>query len=261
MKPLITLFSFIIIINEIPTQIAALQDKAEIPIQMKNYSLQWNDEFEGAKLNINKWNYRSLGKRGDAINSKDAIHLDGKGNLVIEARELGGNLIAGIIDTENKFATKFGYFECKAKLTRVKGIWPAFWLQSSTNIENGSPDKSGAEIDIFEYFKHEKLDSVSHTLHWGGYGKTHKKAGPVYGALQKTKDGFHVFGLEWTPNSYTTFVDGKATYIAKTNISQVPEFIVLSLEINREVAGILNKTELPDQYIIDYVRVYKKNGQ
>lgn len=229
-------------------------------IPVKGYVLAWSDEFLGNVLDLGKWKYRNLGQRGDAWNDPGAVFLDGRGNLIIEASYKNGKIQAGIIDTEHSFNTKYGYFECRAQLPKIKGIWPAFWLQSSTNIEGGDPIISGAEIDIFEYFHHERRDTVSHTLHWGGYGKTHKVAGPVLGAMRKTPDDFHTFGLEWTPSSYKTYVDGVLTYSGETNISGVAEFIVLSLEVNRAVAGPLDITHLPGRYIVDYVRVYKKNG-
>ncbi|MFM9911837.1 MAG: family 16 glycosylhydrolase [Chitinophagaceae bacterium] len=227
-------------------------------LPVKGYLLHWSDEFNGNTLDRKQWNYRGLGKRGDAFNVSSAIFLDGKGHLIIKASQSEDSLLTGIIDTERNFETTYGYFECRAKLTSTNGIWPGFWLQSSRNTENGVPEKNGAEIDIFEYFQHERRDTVSHSIHWGGYSKTHQKAGPVLGPLQKTTDGFHTFGLEWTPTSYSTFVDGKVTYSGETYISKVPEFIVLSLEINKQVAGPVNLKNLPDQFTIDYVRVYKK---
>jgi len=231
-------------------------DAPDIPV--KGYKLIWHDEFNGNNLDKTKWKFRGLGKRGDAFNTETAIVLDGAGHLVIEAKIKGDSILAGIIDTENLFETRYGYFECRASLTKTPGIWPGFWLQSSLNGENGTPDANGAEIDIFEYFSHAKKDSVSHTLHWGGYGHTHKQSGPVWGALKKTVDGFHTFGLEWTPDRYSTFVDGMKTYSGSALISKVPEFIILSVEANRQIAGPLNRKDLPDRFIVDYVRVYKK---
>jgi len=227
-------------------------------IPVEGYKLFWSDEFNGNALDRTKWKFRGLGKRGDAFNVMSSVKLDGDGHLIIQASRRNDSILAGIIDSEKIFETKYGYFECRASMTRTKGIWPAFWLQSSQNVENGNTETNGAEIDIFEYFIHEKKDSVAHNIHWGGYGSTHRRAGPVWGALQQTVDGFHVFGLEWTSKSYSTFVDGVKTYSGNTLISKVPEFIVLSLEVDKQVAGPLNTQDLPDSFVVDYVRVYKK---
>lgn len=226
-------------------------------IPLQDFQLIWQDEFSGKQLDLNKWNYRGLGKRGDAVNDPRAVFLDGTGHLVIEARLAGDKLLAGMISTENLFETKFGYFECKVKLTELPGVWPAFWLQSKFNGENGTPEKQGAEIDIFEYFPHQNKNSVSHTIHWGGYGSTHQVFGPFYSTLKATVDGFHVFGLEWNAAGYAVYVDGIKTQTGNTHISLQPEFLILSLEANVAVAGPLDHSKLPVQFIVDYVRVYK----
>lgn len=227
-----------------------------IPVQ--GYQLFWSDEFNGNVLDRSKWKHRALGKRGDAFNTASSVSLDGMGHLVIEAKVKGDSVLAGMISTEGLFETQYGYFECKAFLTKTPGIWPAFWLQSPTNHDNGVPEINGAEIDIFEYFIHAKKDSVAHTTHWGGYGATHDGAGPVWGGLKNTADGFHTFALEWTPVGYTTFVDGALTYSGNPRISKAKEFIILSVEANQKVAGPLDRRNLPDRFIVDYVRVYKK---
>lgn len=218
----------------------------------------WNDEFDGSALDFSKWNYRAVGKRAQAFMTKNAVVLDGKGHLVIQVTRSGDSIKAGMISTENLFAVQYGYFECRARLTTTKGAFPAFWLQSPRiSDESLNTEKSGAEIDIFEYFPHAKKDSVAHTLHYGGYGPQHRVAGPVWGALRKTADSFHTFGLEWTPASYRTFVDGNETFSGRQLISAIPEFIVLSVEVNTAAAGPLDVRNLPDSFIVDYVRVYQ----
>jgi beta-glucanase (GH16 family) len=227
-----------------------------IPVQ--GYEIVWRDEFDGNSLDRTKWMYRANGKRGDAWNVPQTISLDGKGCLVMKVAARNDTVYAGMISTDGLFSTRYGYFECRAQLTRLPGLWPAFWLQSPTNTDNSIPERDGAEIDIFEYFPHIRTDAVTHTLHYGGYGATHKKAGPVWGLLQPATTGFHTFGLAWEPEGYTTFVDGVKTYQGNILISHVPEYLVLSMEVNRLVAGPLNKAALPDSLKVDYVRVYKK---
>jgi beta-glucanase (GH16 family) len=234
------------------------QQHTDIPV--KGYKLVWQDEFKGETLDLKKWNYIP-GKRRDAYNSKEAVYLDGKGCLHIRAKKKGDSVLTAMISTQNLFETQFGYFECKAKLTKALGIWPAFWLTSpGCGVDYGTPEKNGVEIDIFEYFANNNPNAVSHNLHWGGYGVTHKELGLIYSPLKKTSDGFHTFGLEWTDTSYAAFVDGEKKVTGNTLISKVPEFIILSVECDKNVAGPLQENALPDDFIIDYVRVYKKNS-
>jgi beta-glucanase (GH16 family) len=238
---------------------ASISVIAQESIPVKDYRLVWQDNFNGTELDKTKWGFRGLGKRGDSFKSKDAVRLDGKGHLVIEVNVRNDSVFSGMIATENKFEPLYGFFECRASLATCPGIFPAFWLQSRSNRDYGTPERNGVELDIFEYFPHAKKDSVAHTLHWGGYGPSHQVAGPVWGALQKSKDGFHTFGLEWTPDGYTTFVDGIKTYTGNVLVSKVAEFMILSIAVNKSAAGPLDHSCLPDRFIVDYVRVYKKN--
>ncbi len=72
-------------------------------------------------------------------------------------------------------------------------------------------------------------------------------------------EGFHTFAVEWTPESYTFFVDGYKFYEVHEAISQIEEYIILSMEPPQQEE--ISKMKLPDEYIIDYVRVYKKKEQ
>lgn len=230
-------------------------------IPVKGYKLVWSDEFNGRSIDQKKWKHRGLGKRDDAYITVDAIRLNGNGLLVMEVRKSNDSILAGMISTELTYRPKYGYFECRASLTKAAGVFPAFWLQSSLiNDDHGTPEKNGAEIDIFEYFPNAKKDHVAHTLHWGGYGAGHQVAGPVWAPLKNTKDGFHTFSLEWTPESYTTFVDGEITYHGTSLISHVPQFLILSVLVDKQAAGPLNIQDLPDQFVVDYVRVYQKKN-
>ena len=234
--------------------------QGDLPAGLKGYELTWHDEFDGSALDPTKWGYRSLGKRGDLFNSKDAVTLDGKGDLVIRAYLSGDTVVSGMIHTEGLFSQLYGYFECRAKLHVLQGLWSAFWLQSSNNVDGGKPEKNGAEIDVFEYFPHSRTDAVSHSLHYGGYGATHGLLGPFYTVLPAPRDGFHTYGLEWTPTEYVIYVDGQESARGNTLISRVPEFLILSMEGLAQTAGPIDRKKLPDAFLVDYVRVYAKRN-
>jgi beta-glucanase (GH16 family) len=230
------------------------------PIPVKGYSLVWQDEFNGVKLDRSKWDYRGTGKRENAFIDPRMVKLDGKGFLVISAASRNDSILTGMIATEHIREFTYGYFECRAKFARTPGTISAFWLQSkSINGPASTPETNGAEIDIAEYFPHASKTHVFHTLHWGGYNpEQHRVEGPVLGKLDQTGDDFHVVGLEWYNHGYTLFVDGKVTYSGNQFVSHVNEFIVLSLGVNELSAGPLDKSRLPDQFIVDYIRVYQK---
>lgn len=225
-------------------------------LPVKGYELYWSDEFEGKVLDFEKWDYRGLGPRRDAVNVKDTVSLDGKGHLVLTTKRVNDKYHTAMIGTQGKFETAFGYFECRVKLQTQIGHWSAFWLQSPTLGESiGDPGKAGAEIDIFEYLRN-RGDKIQHTLHWDGYGESHKSAQKIAEILGLSR-GWRTVGFLWTPTHYVFYVDGKETWRTDKGVSHRPQYIILSLEVGKW-AGDISKAELPDHLYVDYVRVYKE---
>jgi beta-glucanase (GH16 family) len=226
-------------------------------LPVKGFSLVWSDEFDGETLDLRKWDYRKLGPRHDAINTKETVALDGKGHLKLTTKRSGDAYHTAMISTEGKCETTFGYFECRVELQKQIGHWAAFWLQSPTfGAEIGNPAKSGVEIDIFEYMSQEG-DSIRHALHWDGYGKDLKSVRRMP-SVPGLSSGWHTVGLLWTAKEYVFYVDGKETWRTEEVISQRSQFIILSLEVGKW-AGDIAQATLPDSLAVDYVRVYKEN--
>ncbi len=219
-----------------------------------SYQLIWADEFEGNQLDLTKWSHRRLGPRVDGITVPDAVELDGQGHLLITTQQVGNEYHTGMIGTENKFETTYGYFETRVKLQTQPGHWSAFWLQSPIIEEPGDPATQGVEVDIFEY--HSRTQMLNMALHWGGYGVNHRR---IHHRRfdDDFKVGYHTFGVEWTPEMYSFYINGELAWRAKEEVSQVPQYIILSLEVGKWAGSIQNAT-LPDSLYVDYVRVFKK---
>ena len=220
-----------------------------------DYKLVWSDDFDGQSLDLSKWGYRILGQRGDAVLVEDCVSLDDDGHLVITTRKNGDQIETGMIGTEGKFETRFGYFEARMKFQTELGHWSAFWLQSSTMAKVGDPEVNGTEIDIIEFFSTDRQSMFSN-IHWNGYGDEHKKVGSQY-KEPALANGWHVVGLEWTPEEYIFFLNGKEVWRTTEAVSHTKQYIILSLEV-RKWAGDISKAKLPDNLLIDYVRVYSK---
>jgi beta-glucanase (GH16 family) len=222
----------------------------------KDYRPVWADEFDGERLDMTKWGYRGLGKRKKGVNVKEAVRLDGQGHLVITTRRVGDAYHTGMIGTQGKFETAFGYFECRVKFQDQPGHWSAFWLQSPTYGKViGDPKACGTEIDIYEYLV--RYPDVHHiNLHWDGYGSHHKSHGRKHKDAS-LPDGWHVIGLEWTPDAYAFFLDGKEVWRTDKAVSHVRQYIILSMEV-ADWGGDIRKAKLPDSCTFDYVRVYRK---
>lgn len=226
----------------------------------KAWKLAWSDEFEGTQIDQSKWEIMGDWKRRDGFWVKEDAYLDGKGNLILRTKKDGDRYTSGAVRTQRKFEHKYGYWVCRCKFPTQEGHWPAFWLFARPGVAKvGNEGKDGTEIDIME--KPWREDKITQNLHWDGYGDAHKSAGGKITQIPGISQGFHTFGLHWTPEEYVFYVDGKETWRTRAGgVSQVPEFIKLTEEIG-DWGGDITKAKLPDTFVVDYVRVYDEVEQ
>ena len=110
----------------------------------------------------------------------------------------------------------------------------------------------------------------------GGYGKQFIEEGRIRYNFEETDDGWHYFGLDWQPDGYVFYCDGKEV---SRCTNHVPQFILLTTEVQgyRSADGTTLhyngesiKTDTPphkivgdfvdDAFIVDFVRVFDKIG-
>jgi beta-glucanase (GH16 family) len=219
----------------------------------KMWQLAWRDEFDGSTLDDSKWETPPDGRRRDAWWMKKAVSLDGEGHLVIRTFKEGDRYIDGCARTRGRYEHAFGYYVARIKLQKKPGHWPAFWLFNMSQGSLGNQGRDGSEIDIME--KPWLDDRVNHAIHWDGYGEEHKSAGKVTRGVN-LMEGFHTYSLLWTPDEYVFYIDGKETWRTKAGgVCQVPLYIKLSDEVG-DWAGDIKKVKLPDEFLVDYVRVF-----
>ncbi|WP_181983727.1 glycoside hydrolase family 16 protein [Bacteroides ovatus] len=248
-----------------------------LPKDKTKFELVWQDEFVGEHLDMNKWSYRQLGNRYDAINIEDAVSLK-DGNLVI-------NTYDDIVNEERKFYTgmirsnaewTYGYFEAKIKFDSYPGMWSAFWVQSpTTGLNNGQPDpeNTGVEMDIMEH-RHsgqsgENLQNLfAGGLIWNGYDNPHNKSVTCREERTELANGYHTYGMEWNGKGYYFYYDGelvKSWETPEVPISRVDQYIIFSSEVrNNNWAGTIpeegygSRWNTKAKMMVDYVRVFKR---
>lgn len=228
-----------------------------------DYKLVWRDEFDGTEIDPKSWACRHPGPRKDGVNDPECLRLDGQGNLVIDIKQVGEKFHAGMISTAGRREWKHGYFECRTTMARQPGYWNAFWLMADT-VGRAVKDparadltrEDGTEIDIVEYLRTQG-DVVHMNLHWNGYGELHKSSpGDAFIPGLRGQE-YHVFGAEWTSEGYRFFVDGREVWACSDAPSDVPEHIILSVEIGKW-AGDIREAKLPEKIKVDWVRVWQK---
>lgn len=219
----------------------------------QSWKLTWSDEFEGSAVDPSKWELLGDSKRRDGFWVKEDAYLDGKGNLLLRTKKDGDRYTCGAVRTRGKFEHRYGYWVCRCEFPKQPGHWPAFWLMSDGVGKVGNDGRDGTEIDIME--KPWRDDRTTQNLHWDGYGKAHKSAGLQF-SVPGLNEGWHTFGLYWTPEEYVFYVDGLESWRTSAGgVSQVPEFAKLTEEIGTW-GGDIAQANLPDYFTVDYVRVY-----
>jgi len=182
---------------------------------------------------------------------------------------------SGRLDTENKFAPIYGRFEIRGKLPTGKGIWPAYWLypqnrdwemeyimsEAVTNGKESSiPEKRPwySEIDIMEFLGHEP-DVIYGTLHYYTFeGKKMTSSGTWKGPVNYADD-FHVYALEWEPDSIRWYVDDQMIHATTSGIPHTPHYLIINTAIGGAWPGDPDSTTVfPQFHDIDYVKVYQR---
>ncbi len=242
----------------------------------QSWTLDFSDAFNDNVIDKNKWTIEtSVKKRVDVTLYSDDNQVeekDGKMNIYYRKSSLHDSAYyVGRFNSKEKYATTYGFLECKIHLVKPNGHQTAFWLMpnSGTSMSNAGPHDGkaadGAEIDIVEG---NKLNTYSYGLHWDGYAKsTHKGAGGAKPKINNLYDDYHVFGLEWTPTYLRFYFDGKIIkeMTDPKAIPHVSECIIFSGSswgVSDWVDGDIRKNEFiqtgeVDKAYIDYVRVYK----
>ncbi|MHB1037007.1 MAG: glycoside hydrolase family 16 protein [Pirellulales bacterium] len=228
-------------------------DKLPAAPEGKTWKLAWQDEFDGQKLDETKWEIPPDAPRRDASWVRRAVSLDGQGHLVIKTFKEGDKYFDGCVRTRGKHEHTFGYYVARIQLQKEVGHWPAFWLMGRNVGRVGDEGRDGTEIDIME--KPWLDGQVNHALHWDGYGRAHKSAGKKVD-VPGVMEGFHTYSLSWMPDEYVFYIDGRETWRTKAGgVCQAPLFVKLSDEVGTW-GGDISKAKLPDQFVVDYVRIY-----
>lgn len=249
--------TLLVVSTLISSSVAAGEFLPPLP-QGQRWELAWSDEFNGTEIDQSKWDVMGDWKRRDGFWVKEDSYVDGEGHLILRTKKDGDRYTCGAIRTRGKFEHRYGYWVCRCKLPTQPGHWPAFWMHCDTVGKIGNGGRDGTEIDIME--KPWREDRTTQNLHWDGYGKEHQHVGTQF-MVPGMSEGFHTFGLHWTPDEYVFYVDGKETWRASGGgVSQVPEYAKLTEEIG-EWGGDIAQAKLPDQFVVDYVRVYDTVGE
>ena len=243
--------------------------------------LVWADDFNGpagSAPDARGWN-RETGGGGFGnseleyyTDSTSNAALDGDGHLVITVREENPagygcwygpcRYTSARLNTNGKFAQRYGHIEARIKLPRGRGMWPAFWATGSDMGSVGWP--ASGEMDIME-----TIGSTPNLNHGSLHGPGYNGGGSLTGTYplpngQSFADAFHTFAVDWAPDRVSFLVDG-VTYethtAAETDGKPWAFNHPFNLLLNVAVGGVWPGppdagTPFPQQMVVDYVHVY-----
>lgn len=247
-------------------------------------TLIWSDEFNGTTVDAAKW--QSISGNGCpslcGFGNAEAQRYDpAQATIVKEGTNSYLNIEAKYqpnasfpqqpyasakLTTEGKYAIKYGRIEARMKLSNGMGAWPAFWM-----LPAGTSNwPFTGEIDIMEA-KHRNPKSIDGTIHYDGGG--YHYTGRSYSSPTDLSTEFHVYAVEWGPNSIKWFIDGNLFHTATPNttvnggwpFNDQQFYIILNLAVGSlgtpytsvNGAGVEPiPADFPAKLQVDYVRVY-----
>lgn len=245
------------------------------------YSLVWADEFNGTALDTGKWGYDigtgcpDLCGWGNAelqyYRSQNVSVSGGQLAITARAESFGGReFTSGKIVTRDKHSFLYGRMEMRAKLPKGSGMWPAFWMMPQDDAY-GTWAASG-EIDIME--SANAMDYVAGTIHYGGQFPQNTFSGGSYSPPGADfSDGYRIYAVEWEPDEMRWYVDD-VLYSTKTSNDwftntapgnprapfDQPFYLILNAAVGGNYTGCTSPgcitTDLPQEFLVDYVRVY-----
>ncbi|MGB5347131.1 MAG: glycoside hydrolase family 16 protein, partial [Woeseia sp.] len=241
-------------------------------------TLVWREEFNGPAIDPQVWFFATgdgaeKGLQGWGNNELQYYLPDNaqivNGALEITARRetVGAfDYTSARINTEDRFAFKYGRIEARIKLPAGQGIWPAFWMLSQDS-PYGSWAATG-EIDIMEAVNLGGTggNQIFGTLHYGGEAPANTFTSETYTPSVNVTEDYHTYAVEWDEFEFRWYFDGQLYAVQNSWFSSAapypapfdqPFHILLNVAVGGNFPGSPNATTVfPVTMQVDWVRVY-----
>ena len=241
----------------IPVQLAA--ERTALP--PAGYELVFEDDFNGEKLDTQKWGFRLGDKMLSAQQQENVSVKDG--NLVIALRKesvRGKDYTAGGVISRRRFV--YGYYEARFKTPPAEGWHTAFW-----SMKHSFPDKPRGPRALLELDFCEQDGGDPHYFSFGVINQfPDKKKRQSWNAgrwvienAPDTSAGFHVWSCEFTPETTRFYFDGRLTKELSSSGFSHDEMNVWLSVIASTLKGDrwVDESKLPNAVLCDYIRVYQ----
>lgn len=238
--------------------------------------LVWADEFDGKGLpDKEKWSYEKGYVRNRELQYYTVERLENAelrdGTLVITARndkaKIDGEerpITSASLHSRGKGDWQYGRIEARAKVPSCLGSWPAIWMMPSQPKYGGWP-KSG-EIDILEHVGYDP-DKLYFNLHTEKYNHTKGTGRGSSIDFKNPHEDFHIYAVEWFEDHIDWYFDDQKVFTVKNDEpgwEAWPLDQPFHVKVNFAFGGAwgaakgVNADALPQEFVIDYVRVFQK---
>ena len=228
--------------------------------QASGWTLAFSDEFEGGSLNRAKWDpwypdtpfWNATTPGGHLTNTAEpqaydpsALTFDGSAmsmTLRNQSTVAGIPYTSGMVTSYPSYGTTYGFFEARMQLPRVKGAWPAFWMD---RVDQTWPP----EIDIMEAWGTagivgQNYHSADSAIHGTNKGTT------------ATNTGYNTFGVLWEPGHLRWFVNGVQVFdYVNANVDNHAMYMICNLAGDPQ--DVPSTAVMPFTAKVDYIRAWK----
>lgn len=230
------------------------------PLPAKLWRPAFNDDFTSSSASLSNWKTQ----RDDWIkNGIPYSNLEGAGYLSSNVRVAGGLMnistssrgaagfsqSTGSVNTNKRFAFKYGYLEARILVPSCSGCWPAFWMLPSA-------DHWPPEIDIIEYFNTAKQVIPYSAVHWPK-NEPDKEDYFSERLMHSPSDNYigswHTYGVLWSASSVQFYLDGQLgpVFSERSRIPHLSMYPIMQLAV-----GAGHRPAPGSTMQVDYVRAW-----
>ena len=238
--------------------------------------LVWSQEFDGPEGGsvedevwiVNDWVHNPEEGLVAWTPRPENVSLTGDGALRLTAREEEwedpygdrAEYTSGRLETENAF--RYGRIEARINASAGQGTLTAFWMLGRY-FDDAENWPAAGEIDIVEMLGDGSR--AFGTVHGGTDIGGHWQAGDSLESSGTWANSWHVYLLDWEPDSITISVDDEPYFtftredLAEDQVWSFdePQHILLTLAVGGDWAGDpTDPAAFPSTMLIDYIRVY-----
>ncbi len=239
------------------------------------YKLSWSEDFYGDKLS-KTWTKKGAGgyetTRGGTTYS-DMANASVKNGAYVAKVELKGNDSYGVDITaagSKPMYFKYGFIEGRVKMSEIVGYLSGLWVVTYTGGGSGT-----GEFDIYE--NAGKTNEFKPNLHiWGTEHKellqneANRREGtaPKVTSDETFGDNYHHFGMEWTDDSISFYIDGRRYYTFDCTTSDAYDIFDQYATVVYGAFSDRGYTNLPvpDNHktsynYVDWIRIWQKDEE